>query len=147
MQGNAVRHLPSLERARNSGETPLPTAPNGLRDIQCLDQRAIGLTDWHCTASFLQPGFQSFENTTLDSPRMKPFLSYFPFTTNTIASKSIGSAVKVFFQTFFSPCHKYPTQTFHHCVPQANSLFIALVARKGKNQRVCGVRSQRWQAG
>lgn len=81
----------------------LPTAPNGLRYTPCLDQSAIGLADWHRTVSFVQPGFQSFENTLLYYPRMRPFRSYFPFITNTIASKSRGSAVKSLLSDFY-PC-------------------------------------------
>lgn len=45
------------------------------------------LSKWKC-----------FENALLDPPKIRSFLSYFPFIRHTVSSKSIGSSVKVFFQ-------------------------------------------------
>lgn len=84
-----------------------------------------------------------FENNLLDSPRMRPFWS---FITHTIASKSIGSAVKVF-SDFYACAINIQPRTFIIAFPKLTHYLPLSLWWKGRNQRVCWVRSQWWQAG
>lgn len=97
-QGNAVRHLLHLERARNSDKTL-----SAYSTQWTLIHSVLGSKHNNACRPALRYVFSTawlskgtcFENTLPASPRMRPFLSHFPFLIHITASKVIGSAVKV----------------------------------------------------
>lgn len=125
--------LSDISYLRKSQKLSLRTAAKRLGPTWCLDPSVIGFADLHCLFYHLALKDKTFcKYIAWFSSNETIFVSFSIYNT-CYCLKTEQKVLSKFSLRFSCLSHKCPAQTYHHCIPQANSPPTSLIGRKGGN--------------